>query len=114
MVTVAAVTSLFSCMVLLRWSSTQFAIELARAFSELHICLGSSLEKHTNTVNPFTRGTVRGSGYIAPTELLKRSVSLDTLYQQASFELRIGRVGGSSHCSFILITPADLCDQSNL
>lgn len=96
-------------MVLLRWSSTQFATELAGAFSELRACLRSSLEEYTDTNNTFARGT--GSGL---TELLKRSVSLDTLYQQASFELRIGRVGGPSHCLFVSPTPTNICDQSNL
>lgn len=99
-------------MVLLRWTSTQFATELAGAFSELRACLRSSLEEYTDTNNTFARGT--GSGYIPLTELLKRSASLDTLYQQASFELRIGRVGGPSHCLFVTTRPTNLCDQSNL
>ncbi|KAF9451224.1 hypothetical protein P691DRAFT_724576 [Macrolepiota fuliginosa MF-IS2] len=89
MVVVAATTSLFSCMIILKWSSTRFAVELAKALSELHNCLHSSLEEHgPDNVS----GATPNLSYIAPTELLKRSISLDTLYQQASFELRVGRV----------------------
>lgn len=78
-------------MILLRWSSTHFAIELAKAFSELRACLQSSLEEHTADNSS---EKIQNQGYIASAELLKRSVSLDTLYQQASFELRVGRVSG--------------------
>lgn len=86
-------TTLFSCMILLRWSYTQFAAELAKELSEFQTCLRSSLEVHSPDNVP--SGT-KIPGYIAPAESLKRSVSLDALYQQASFELRIGRVSGMS------------------
>jgi hypothetical protein len=78
-------------MILLRWTSTQFAVELVNAYSELRNCLHSSLEEHISEKS--TRSAPHAS-YTAPADLLKRSVSLEKLYQQAYFELRIGRVSG--------------------
>ncbi|KAJ3567123.1 hypothetical protein NP233_g6565 [Leucocoprinus birnbaumii] len=90
---VAASTSLFSCMIILRWSSTQFAVELANAFSELRSCLQGNLEEH---IAEKSEENVSISTNTAPADLLQRSVSLEKLYQQAYFELRIGRVSVKS------------------
>jgi hypothetical protein len=78
-------------MVLLRWSSTQFAVELVNALSELRKCLHSSLEEYPADKSA---EAVQSSSYTAPADLLSRSVSLDKLYQQAYFELRVGRISG--------------------
>lgn len=93
MIGVAATVSLFSSMILLRWSSTQFAVELANAFSELRSCLQSSLEEH---IAEKSEENVPCSSRTAPADLLQRSVSLEKLYQQAYFELRLGRVSVKS------------------
>ncbi|KXN87739.1 hypothetical protein AN958_08215 [Leucoagaricus sp. SymC.cos] len=87
---VAATTSLISCMIVLRWSSTQFAVELAKAIRELRGHLYNSME--TNIAEKSSFENAPSSSYTTSAALLDRSVSLEKLYQQAYFELRIGRV----------------------
>ncbi|KAG6861742.1 hypothetical protein C0995_012747 [Termitomyces sp. Mi166 len=82
----AAVTSYVSSLLLLRWSSTQFASDVAFCFSRLHACLHHRL----GTAFAEMPDTVFNPGFKA--ELLKCSTSLDTVYQQATFELRVGRL----------------------
>lgn len=76
-------------MLLLRWSSPQIARDIAAAFANLHIGLQISLDK------AFPRPNTSAIGDPAIHRLLlKQSVALNSTYHQASFELRLGRVGG--------------------
>jgi hypothetical protein len=74
-------------MLLLEWSSARFATDLASAFGDLHTSLSSVLacafEEKTPTAYNHTT---------AQSLLLKKSVTLNANYQQASFELRLGRL----------------------
>jgi hypothetical protein len=64
-------------------------VELAHALSELQTRLQANVN---SVISPATDKNT--SDHFAPAELLGRSFSLNSLYQQASFELRFGRVGG--------------------
>lgn len=90
---VSAMTSFISCIVFCRWSYSQFAVELAQALSESQTRLETNL---TSIVHPAANKNT--SDHFAPAELVGRSFSLNALYQQASFELRFGRVGGGYSC----------------
>jgi hypothetical protein len=86
----AAVTCLFTSLVVLRWSSTRFAGEAAAAFVDLHRCLSLSLD------SAFSGASTMASEHRKLHEkLLKDSISLNATYSQAAFELRVGRVGGN-------------------
>ncbi|RDB24188.1 Uncharacterized protein C26F1.08c [Hypsizygus marmoreus] len=91
----AAITTLFSSMILLRWSSTQFARDVAACFSKLHACLLHHLGEAFSEIQP----TVLNDNIHK--ELLRRSVALNPVYQQAAFELRIGRLSVKSLKPFI-------------
>jgi hypothetical protein len=75
--------------VFLRWSSTQFAEEVASAFQVLHQCLSRGLD------GAFPGQFVPLSPEETRNDLLRRSVDLNMIYSQASFELRVGRIGGT-------------------
>ncbi|KAF9002047.1 hypothetical protein BDQ17DRAFT_1357989 [Cyathus striatus] len=85
MLLVAACSSLFPSMLLLRWSSTQFASDLAVAFSKLNQALSACVSQTSSEDVP----TIHA-------DLLRISMALNSVYQQASFELRIGRVSVKS------------------
>ncbi|KAF8061449.1 hypothetical protein FPV67DRAFT_1703736 [Lyophyllum atratum] len=72
----SAVATFLSSLLLLQWSSTQIAYDIASCFSNLRLYLRHYL----------------GEAFEEIPDLLRQSVSLDTVYQQAAFELRIGRV----------------------
>ncbi|KAF8061044.1 hypothetical protein FPV67DRAFT_1453065 [Lyophyllum atratum] len=77
--------------------STQIAYDIASCFSNLRLYLrhylGEAFEEIPST--PLSGSIQR--------DLLRQSVSLDTVYQQAAFELRIGRVSGGSFGNFSCI-----------
>lgn len=85
---VAACTSLFASMVLLKWSSPHFACDVAQAFGKLQACLVNNLDE------AFSDSALATPNRALHADLLKRSTTLNIIYQQAAFELRVGRVSG--------------------
>ncbi|KAJ3777872.1 hypothetical protein FB446DRAFT_77222 [Lentinula raphanica] len=89
----AALTSSFTCLIFLRWSTAHLAEDIASALSSLHQCLEANLEL------PFQFNSSRSpsvSTNIILTGLRAKAVALNSSYQQASFELRVGRIGVKS------------------
>ncbi|KAF9489836.1 hypothetical protein BDN71DRAFT_1455486 [Pleurotus eryngii] len=84
---VAAFAPLISSLMILRWSSAQFATDIATAFAISHDCLSHSLEAAFSCSH---------TPIAAQNQLLKMSVALNQRYSEASFELRVGRVGVKS------------------
>jgi hypothetical protein len=87
----AAMVSLFCALAFLEWSSTQFPVEVAGAFSNLHYCLSTTLEiafSKTPISTPSDYADIQA-------KLMARSIKLDALYAQAAFELRVGRLSGA-------------------
>lgn len=99
----AAVICLFSSMLILRWSSTHFAEEATSAFSHLHQSLSISLDSACSGL-----ATMSDETKFLHAKLLKESVSLNAIYSQAAFELRVGRVGGTNRDPWLPI-PTDEC-----
>ncbi|GLB35274.1 putative fusaric acid resistance protein-like [Lyophyllum shimeji] len=85
-ISVSAIATLVPSMLLLRWSSTHLASEIASCFSKLQLCLRHHLGEAFQEI-PVTALSANIEG-----DLLRQSVSLDAVYQQAAFEFRIGRV----------------------
>lgn len=83
-------------MLILRWSSAHFAEQATSAFSHLHRCLSVSLDGACSGL-----ATVSDETKILHKQLLRESVSLNAIYSQAAFELRVGRVGGTN-CGLLL------------
>jgi hypothetical protein len=77
-------------MVLLRWSSTQFARDISSSFVQLHRCLLHHLDNAFSELQPTP---LHRDVHIA---LLQRSIALDSVYQQAAFELRVGHLSGKT------------------
>lgn len=88
-------------MLLLRWSSTHFARNVASSFVQFHHCLSLHLDNAFSDLHPIPLNQDVHSG------LLRQSISLDSVYQQASFELRVGRLSGKNNqpSSFIILNP---------
>ncbi|KAL0578438.1 hypothetical protein V5O48_003537 [Marasmius crinis-equi] len=82
-VLVGALTSLIAGLLVLRWSSAQLAHDVADVLQSLHQCLQAHLD-HSLDKDAMSR---------LHQKLLKQTVALSGTYSQASFELRIGRVG---------------------
>ncbi|KDQ59407.1 hypothetical protein JAAARDRAFT_32964 [Jaapia argillacea MUCL 33604] len=93
----AAVICLVSAMLLLRWSSTHLATEVAAAFSGLRECLSMSLDRAFAESTSHDTTALR----LIHEGLLKRSIALNAAYARAAFELRIGRLSVKSIKSFI-------------
>ncbi|KAF8633737.1 hypothetical protein AX17_004393 [Amanita inopinata Kibby_2008] len=91
--TAAALTSLTSSMLLLQWSSTQLARDIARAIGLLHISLQYRLQE---SFPDSVRAAAITPSFNIHKALLGQTMALHPVYQQASFELRIGRVGVKS------------------
>lgn len=96
----AAVVCLFSSILILHWSSTHLIEEVASTLRALHRRLSISID------HPFTPPSSEQIAALNDlhVELVHRSVSLNEMYYQAAFELRIGRVGGEfpvDACIFI-------------
>lgn len=93
----AAAVCLFSSMLILRWSSTHLTEEIASTLRILRRCLSIYMDQ------PFMRPSSQQIANLKDlhVELVHRSVSLNEMYYQAAFELRIGRVGGE--------LPVDTC-----
>jgi hypothetical protein len=77
----AAVVSLFSSALVLEWSSAGFTRNIAESFALLRLGL-SSIEKGASCDQKTQNA------------LFTKSVALTANYQQASFELRFGRLSG--------------------
>ncbi|KAJ3915272.1 hypothetical protein F5877DRAFT_81995 [Lentinula edodes] len=91
LVLTAAFTSFCSCLIFLRWSTAHFAQDIASALSSLHHCLESNLQSPFQ-FNPDTPAASSAT----LTSLRAKAVALSSSYQQASFELRFGRIGVKS------------------
>lgn len=89
----AALASLISGMLLLWWSSTHFAHDVASSFAQLHHCLSLHLANAFSDLHPIpSKQDVHSLA-----GLLWRSISLDYVYQQASFKSRVGRLIGKNN-----------------
>jgi hypothetical protein len=88
----AAVICLFSSIVVLRWSSTRFAEDVAAVFADLHRCLSLSMDGAILGIS-----TMSSEHKNLHKKLLQGSISLNATYSQAAFELRVGRVGGKKY-----------------
>ncbi|THH09172.1 hypothetical protein EW146_g8766 [Bondarzewia mesenterica] len=93
----SAIICLFSSMLLLHWFSTQFAREIASAFSQLHATLSTSLDlafcqvgAEKAIAHAFSRHQAALNG------LLLNSIMLNATYSQAVFDLRVGRLSVKS------------------
>lgn len=104
----AACICLFSSMLILRWSSTHFAEEATTALAHLEQCLLMSLDNVCSGASNTSqeRQSLQES-------LLKESVALNVIYSQTNFELRVGRVGGTS-CTSVYCLIANKKSQLNL
>ncbi|KAJ8515521.1 hypothetical protein ONZ45_g7066 [Pleurotus djamor] len=89
---VAACTSFVASLLILRWSSAQFAVDIVASFSKAHECLYYRLDTAFSNL-PLAH---HPASLTAHEQLLKLSVALNQSYAQATFELRIGRVGVKS------------------
>ncbi|TFK42866.1 hypothetical protein BDQ12DRAFT_644760 [Crucibulum laeve] len=98
-ISVAALTSLLSSMLLLRWSSTQFACDVAASFSKLHTCLSRNLHDATRHISKECPEVLQR----LQKDLPKSTAALNFVYQQTSFELRVGRVDVKSLKPLIFI-----------
>ncbi|KAF8652680.1 hypothetical protein AX16_004186 [Volvariella volvacea WC 439] len=85
-----AVATLVSSLLLLQWSSSQFASDVAATFGELHSCLVNNL---SNTFfDDYKQFPTTWKDYGVQEDLVNRSIALNTVYRQSAFELRIGRI----------------------
>ncbi|PFH47852.1 hypothetical protein AMATHDRAFT_151147 [Amanita thiersii Skay4041] len=82
----AALTTLICSLLLLQWSSTQLARDIAHVMSLIHDCLQSQLRDGPEDATTPPRS-------VMSKQLMEKTMALHPVYQQASFELRIGRVG---------------------
>jgi hypothetical protein len=79
-----AVVSLVSCSLVLTWSSAGFARDITSSLALARQTLELALDHEDHSQK-------RSSAHIA---LFQKSVALSAKYQQASFELRVGRMSG--------------------
>lgn len=82
--------TLISSVLLLPWSSAQFAEDIASSFAGLRDCLYASLNGVFGDAPP------QAYDYKATqAQLLRKSVTLNANYYQISFELRVGRLSST-------------------
>ncbi|KAF8837834.1 hypothetical protein BDN67DRAFT_997945 [Paxillus ammoniavirescens] len=84
----AAIICLFSSMLILHWSSTHLVKEISATLHSLRQCLAISMD---GAFAPISSKQVNELEDLH-TDILRRSVLLNELHSQASFELRFGRV----------------------
>ncbi|KAI0060839.1 hypothetical protein BV25DRAFT_1827399 [Artomyces pyxidatus] len=96
----AAIICLFSSMLLLHWSSTRFADEVAGTFSMLYECLAIGLREAFD-FDAHNASEPLPSRQNLLNNLLPRSILLNLTYSQAAFELRVGRLSVKSIKPFI-------------
>ncbi|KIK79803.1 hypothetical protein PAXRUDRAFT_833910 [Paxillus rubicundulus Ve08.2h10] len=84
----AAIVCLFSSMLILHWSSTHFVKEISATLHSLRQCLAISMD---GAFAPISSKQVDELEALHM-DILRRSVLLNELHSQASFELRFGRV----------------------
>ncbi|KAF8892705.1 hypothetical protein BD779DRAFT_1436676 [Infundibulicybe gibba] len=88
----AASTSLVSSMLFLRWTSPQFSNDIIMAFVVLRCGLEQNIRNAFATDISSQPTNPRWLNNHTHDDLLKRSITLNAVYRQATFELRIGRV----------------------
>jgi len=84
----ASIPPLVISMLLLPWTSSQFASEASIAFDNMHTCLAHNLNEAFSVTFPVSKT----NNAAMQDALLKQSTELNTSYRQSSFELRFGRV----------------------
>ncbi|KAH7881894.1 Fusaric acid resistance protein family-domain-containing protein [Phlebopus sp. FC_14] len=84
----SAAVCLILSIVVLHWSSTRLIDEVSATLRDLHKCLSISMG------GTFTRISAQQTNELQHlhADLIRRSVSLNQLYSQTAFELRMGRV----------------------
>ncbi|KAJ4483288.1 hypothetical protein J3R30DRAFT_3447405 [Lentinula aciculospora] len=95
LVLTAALTSFCTCLVFVRWSTARLAQDIASALSSLHQCLEANLQSpfQSDSQSPSQSPSTAN---VTLTGLRAKAVALNSSYQQASFELRVGRIGVKS------------------
>jgi hypothetical protein len=88
----AAVVSAFASCLVLEWSSAAFSHDIAASFGSLNRSLKSILADIPCTPS-------------SQAELFKSVILLNSHYQQASFEVRVGRLSGELSTSHVLSEP---------
>ena len=93
---VTLVVSLF----LLEWSSTAFGEHIVDSLDIIQKCLACKLRLMLEDDTPFIEVSHAEN---LDEELLRKSVALDSVYEQTAFEIRLGRLDGgvASHDNFI-------------
>ncbi|KAJ3748883.1 hypothetical protein DFH05DRAFT_612900 [Lentinula detonsa] len=92
LVLTAALTSFCTCLIFLRWSTAHLAEDIASALSSLHRCLEANLQLPFQSSSPSSTSIPN----TILTGLRAKAVALNSSYQQASFELRVGHIGVKS------------------
>jgi hypothetical protein len=85
---VTLVVSLF----LLEWSSAAFSEHIVNSLDTIHECLACKLCIMLDDTPP----TEVSHAENLDKELVRKSVALDSVYEQAAFEIRLGRLSGQA------------------
>lgn len=92
----AAVTLAVS-LFLLEWSSAAFGEHIVDSLDTIHKCLTCKL----GVMLDDTIATEVFQAEDLDKELIRKSVALNSVYEQAAFEIRLGRLNGMLHGDFI-------------
>ena len=94
----AAVTLVVS-LFLLEWSSAAFGEHIVDSLDTIHKCLACKLRVMLDDTLPVEVSRAEN----LDEELVRRSVALGSVYEQAAFEIRLGRLNGrvAFHGNFI-------------
>lgn len=87
---VAAVITLVVSLFLLEWTSAAFGEHIVGSFDTLHQCLACKLRVMLDDTPPPEVTQAEN----LDKELIRKSVALDSVYEQAAFEIRLGRLNG--------------------
>ena len=75
---------------LLEWSSAAFGEHIVDSFDTLHECLTCKLHVMLDDTPLIEVSRAEN----LDKELIRKSVALDSIYEQAAFEIRLGRLNG--------------------
>lgn len=74
----------------MEWSSAAFGEHIVDSLDTLHECLTCKLHVMLDDIPP----TEVSQAENLDRELIRKSVALDSIYEQAAFEIRLGRLNG--------------------
>lgn len=94
----AAVTLVVS-LFLLEWSSAAFGEHIVDSLGTIHECLACKLRLMLDDTLPLEVTQAEN----LDKELLRKSIALNSAYEQAAFEIRLGRLNGEVifHSDFV-------------